>query len=143
MRGGLAAAAAEDLAQDVMLRVWQARAQFDPSRAEASAWIYGIARNRRIDVARRAPRPAPEDVPAIPGADEAEAALALGQEVALLRVALRSLPASQRRMVEQAYLGELTHQEISRQTSLPLGTVKSRLRLAIDRLRHELRGLRK
>ena len=70
-------------------------------------------------------------------------ALALEQEVARLRVALKALPPGQREMVEKAYLGELTHQEISRQTNLPLGTVKSRLRLAIDRLRHELRELRK
>ena len=50
MRGGLSAAAAEDMAQDVLLRAWQARASFDPARAQASAWIYGIARNRRIDL---------------------------------------------------------------------------------------------
>ena len=142
MRGGLAAAAAEDIAQDVMLRVWQARAQFDPTRAEASAWIYGIARNRRIDLARGRPRPLPQEIAPQPGADEAGAALGLAQEVALLRRALQSLPPGQREMVERAYLGELTHQEISRQTRLPIGTVKSRIRLAIDRLRHELRGLR-
>lgn len=142
MRGGLAAAAAEDIAQDVMLRVWQARAQFDPTRAGASAWIYGIARNRRIDLARGRPRPLPEEIGPQPGADEAGAALGLAQEVARLRSALLALPPGQREMVERAYLGELTHQEISRQTNLPIGTVKSRIRLAIDRLRHELRGLR-
>ena len=143
IRNGAPAAAAEDLAQDVMLRVWQSRAQFDPTRAPASAWIYQIARNRRIDLARRAPRPLPEEIAAQPGPDEAGDALALSQEVARLRDALRALPSGQRAMVERAYLGELTHQEISRETNLPLGTVKSRLRLAIDRLRHELRGLRK
>ena len=142
LRGGLGAAAAEDIAQDVMLRVWQARAQFDPTRAEASAWIYGIARNRRIDLARGRPRPLPEEIGPQPGSDEAGAALGLAQEVAELRRALLALPPRQREMVERAYLGELTHQEISQQTSLPIGTVKSRIRLAIDRLRHELRGLR-
>jgi RNA polymerase sigma-70 factor (ECF subfamily) len=142
MRSGTPAAAAEDIAQDVMLRVWQSRAQFDPTRAPASAWIYQIARNRRVDLARRAPRALPEEIEVPPGPDEAGDALALEQEVARLREALRALPEGQREMIERAYLGELTHQEISRQTSLPLGTVKSRLRLAIDRLRHELRGLR-
>jgi RNA polymerase sigma-70 factor (ECF subfamily) len=142
MRSGTPAAVAEDIAQDVMLRVWQARAQFDPSRASASAWIYQIARNRRIDLSRREPRPLPEDIAAQPGEAEASEALALEQETARLREALRLLPPGQRDMVERAYLGELTHQEISRETNLPLGTVKSRLRLAIDRLRHELRGLR-
>lgn len=142
MRSGAPAAAAEDIAQDVMLRVWQARAQFDPSRAQASGWIYQIARNRQIDLARREPRPVPEEIAPLPNPEEAIDALALEQEVARLRKALRALPAAQRKMVDRAYLGEMTHQEISRQTSLPLGTVKSRLRLAIDRLRHELRGLR-
>jgi RNA polymerase sigma-70 factor, ECF subfamily len=142
MRSGTPAAVAEDIAQDVMLRVWRARAQFDPSRAQASGWIYQIARNRRVDLARREPRPLPEDIAAQPGPEETGDALALEQEVERLRSALKALPAAQRDMVERAYLGEMTHQEISRQTSLPLGTVKSRLRLAIDRLRHELRGLR-
>jgi RNA polymerase sigma factor (sigma-70 family) len=143
MRNGTPAPVAEDIAQDVMLRVWRARAQFDPSRAQASGWIYQIARNRRVDLARREPRPLPEDIAAQPGPEEAGDSLALEQEVGRLRTALEALPAAQRDMVERAYLGEMTHQEISRQTSLPLGTVKSRLRLAIDRLRHELRGLRR
>lgn len=143
IRSGMPAAAAEDVAQDVMLRVWQARAQFDPTRAQASAWIYGIARNRRIDLARSAPRPLPDEIVPRPDEDEAGDALALAQEVARLRTALLTLPMGQREMVERAYLGELTHQEISRQTSLPIGTVKSRIRLAIERLRHELRELRR
>lgn len=143
MRSGVPAAAAEDIAQDVMLRVWQSRAQFDPSRAQVSGWIFQIARNRRTDLARRAPLPLPEDLAPQPGPQASVDALALEQEVTRLREALRALPQRQREMVEQAYLGERTHQEISRETSLPLGTVKSRLRLAIERLRHELRGLRK
>ena len=143
LRGGLGAAAAEDIAQDVMLRVWQGRAQFDPTRAEASAWIYGIARNRRIDLARGRPRPLPEEIGPQPGSDEAGAAGGRAPGVGGERPAGRGRPPPpQREMVERAYLGELTHQEISQQTSLPIGTVKSRIRLAIDRLRHELRGLR-
>ena len=73
MRGGSPAGAAEDIAQDVMLRVWQSRAQYDPSRAPVSGWIYQIARNRRIDVARRAPQALPEDIAAAPGPEEAAA----------------------------------------------------------------------
>lgn len=143
MRSGAPAPVAEDIAQDVMLRVWQSRAAFDPSRAPAAAWIYQIARNRRVDIARSEQRPLPALLAAEPGPGEAANALALVQEVDQLRSALDSLPGRQREIVERAYLGEMTHQEISRMTSLPLGTVKSRLRLAIDRLRHELRGLRK
>lgn len=143
MRGGVPAAAAEDIAQDVMLRVWRSRGRFDPARAQVSTWIYTIARNRRTDEARRMPPALPEDLAGPENPDEAGDALALGQEIDRLRSALHALPSAQREIVEKAYLGELSHQEISRELSLPLGTVKSRLRLAIDRLRHELRELRK
>ena len=143
MRGGARAALAEEIAQDVMLRVWSSAAQFDPARAQVSGWIYQIGRNRQIDLARRAPRPVLEDVET-PWTDvDVGGALALEQEVAELRLALAALPPKQRELVEKAYMGELTHQEISRETNLPLGTVKSRLRLALERLRHDLRGLRK
>lgn len=143
MRNGASAAIAEEIAQDALLRVWRARAQYDPARAQVSAWVYQIARNRQIDLARREGQPLPEDLVAPWRAWDAGEALALDQEAARLRAALDALPAGQRAMVEKAYFGELTHQEISRQESLPLGTVKSRLRLAIDRLRHELRELRR
>lgn len=143
MRGGSPAAIAEEIVQDVMLRVWTSRSRFDPTRAQVSSWIYQIARNRRIDLARREAQPLPEDLVGCAVTDQASDTFALEQEIVHLRVALRALPPSQREMIEKAYLGELTHQEISKQTSLPLGTVKSRVRLAIDRLRHELRELRK
>lgn len=145
IRSGSPPAIAEEIVQDVMLRVWTSRGRFDPVRAQVSSWIYQIARNRRIDMARLEAQPLPENLAACADAeaDEAADALALEQEVACLHAALRALPPGQREMIEKAYLGELTHQEISKQTSLPLGTVKSRIRLAIDRLRHELRELRK
>jgi RNA polymerase sigma-70 factor, ECF subfamily len=143
MRGGTPAAVAEEIVQDVMLRVWVSAAQFDPERAQVASWVYQIARNRRIDLARHAARPVPEDLTRPDAAEDVGAALALEQEVAQLRAALAALPALQREIVERVYLGERSHQEISRETSLPLGTVKSRLRLALERLRHELRGMRK
>ncbi len=143
MRGGAPAPVAEEIVQDVMLRVWRARSQFDPGRAQVSSWIYQIARYRRIDLVRREVYPVPEDLGTAETDVDASAAVALGEEVAQLRAALGALPARQREIVEKAYLGELTHREISQQSNLPLGTVKSRLRLAIDRLRHELRELRK
>ena len=144
MRGGAPCGAGRgDRAGRDAAGVAQSPAQFDPARAQVSSWIYQIARNRQIDLARRAPRPLPEDIVAPSDRVDVGGAVALEQEVAQLRVALAALPPRQREMVEKAYLGELTHQEISRETNLPLGTVKSRLRLALERLRHELRGLRK
>lgn len=143
MKTGLNSGAAEDVLQDVMLSVWRKASQFDPHRAEASAWIYRIARNRRIDLARREGRPVPDEI-----ANEQEVQsdagmiLALDQEARRLREALGNLAPQQSAIIEKAYLGELTHREISTETGLPLGTIKSRIRLGLERLRHELKDLR-
>lgn len=144
MRGGKSRAAAEDLVQDVMLTVWQKAHQFDPTRAQASAWIYRIARNRQIDVVRRERRPLPDALVASEEAatDDTVQALALDQEAVKLRQALDRLSPDQRAVVEQAYMSDLTHTEIQQHTGLPLGTIKSRIRLALERLRHELKDLR-
>lgn len=143
MRGGLRDGTAEDVVQDVMLAIWHKASQFDPHRAEASAWIYRIARNRQIDMARRRPPPMPEDLPE-PESLEPDAVhiLALEQEGALLRAALGRLNAEQGRAIEQAYFEDIPHSEISRTTGLPLGTIKSRIRLGLDRLRRELKDLK-
>lgn len=136
-------AAADDVIQDCMLRIWRKADQFDPAQASASAWIYRIARNRHIDIVRRSARPMPEALKVEdPPEPEPGDMLALQAEARRLRAALAALPAEQRRMVEMAYLGELSHREISDETGLPLGTVKSRIRLALGRLRHSLKDLR-
>ena len=74
--------------------------------------------------------------------DDASQIMAMEQETGLLKTALQRLKPDQREMIEKAYLGELSHNEISDQTGLALGTVKSRIRLGLERLRHELKGLR-
>ncbi|WP_424931644.1 sigma-70 family RNA polymerase sigma factor [Amaricoccus macauensis] len=143
MKTGLNSGAAEDVLQDVMLSVWRKASQFDPHRAEASAWIYRIARNRRIDLARREGRPVPDEIANEPEAQsDAGMILALDQEARRLREALGNLAPEQSAIIEKAYLGELTHREISTETGLPLGTIKSRIRLGLERLRHELKDLR-
>lgn len=136
-------AAADDIVQDAMLRVWHKAHQFDPARASASAWVYRIARNRHVDVIRRTGKPVPEALK-VEDAPETDAGqrLALDQEARRLRGALAGLKPEQRKVIEQAYLGELSHSEISEQTGLPLGTIKSRIRLALEKLRHELKDLR-
>ncbi|MDK3018591.1 sigma-70 family RNA polymerase sigma factor [Pseudodonghicola flavimaris] len=143
IRGGLRDGSAEDVVQDVMLAVWHKAAQFDPHRAEASAWIYRIARNRQIDLIRRRPPPAPEDLPEIESGDpDAAQILALDQEGARLRAALSALNPDQSTVLQQAFFEELPHSEISQISGLPLGTIKSRIRLGLDRLRRELKDLR-
>ncbi len=140
-RSGLPAAQAEDIVQDVMLTVWRKSHMFDPGRAQVSAWIYQIARNRQIDVLRKERRPVPEELRPAENTDvDAAQILALEQETAALRQALNTLKPAQRTMVERAYLGELTHAEIEAETGLPLGTIKSRIRLGLEKLRHELKG---
>lgn len=143
LRGGLRDGSAEDVVQDVMLAVWNKAAQFDPHRAEASAWIYRIARNRQIDLIRRRPLPQ-ADLLEEPEGSEPDAAQILGmaQEAGKLRLALGRLAPEQMRVLEQAYMQDLPHSQIADLTGLPLGTIKSRIRLGLERLRHELRDLK-
>ncbi|MDG1736683.1 MAG: sigma-70 family RNA polymerase sigma factor [Paracoccaceae bacterium] len=143
MRSGVGSGQAEEIVQEVMLTVWRKAEQFDPNRAQVSTWIYQIARNRKIDVIRKENRPVPEELAEDP-ANEPDAGqiLAVEQEASQLRQALSRLKPDQREMIERAYMGDLSHQQISAQTGVPLGTIKSRIRLGLERLRHELKELR-
>ncbi|TKZ20820.1 sigma-70 family RNA polymerase sigma factor [Shimia litoralis] len=143
MRSGTSTAHAEEIVQDVLLTAWRKASLFDPHRAQVSAWIYQIARNRQIDVVRKESRPVPEILIEVsPTEPDAPQILAMDQETEQLKHALARLNENQREIIEKAYLGELTHQEISSQIGQPLGTIKSRIRLGLERLRHELKGLR-
>ena len=140
MRSGADAGLAEECVQEVMATVWRKAHLFDPSRASAATWIFTIARNKKIDVLRRQKRPEPEDLPWGPEAEPDQAdVLGLQQESEKLGRALAALPEKQRELIEKAYFGELSHSEIAEQTGLPLGTIKSRIRLALDRLRHSMK----
>lgn len=142
MKSGASEALAEECTQDVMATLWQKAHLFDPERASVATWVFTIARNRRIDVLRRSRRPEPEDLTWGPEhePDQAEV-LALRQDNARLGRALDRLPDKQRDLIERAYFGDRSHSEIAAETGLPLGTIKSRIRLALDRLRHELNDL--
>jgi RNA polymerase sigma factor (sigma-70 family) len=139
MKSGADAALAEECAQDVMATLWQKAHLFDPTRASVATWIFTIARNRRIDALRKARRPEPEDLPwgPEPEPDQADA-LEMQQETDRLGEALAQLPEKQRALIVRAYYGDLSHSEIAAETGLPLGTIKSRIRLALDRLRHQM-----
>jgi RNA polymerase sigma factor (sigma-70 family) len=139
MKGGTSEALAEECAQDVMATVWKKAHLFDPERASVATWVFTIARNRRIDMLRKQRRPEPEELPwgPEPEPDQADA-MALQQESEKLVAALAELPRKQRELIERAYYGELSHTEIAAETGLPLGTIKSRIRLALERLRHKM-----
>lgn len=139
VKSGADQALAEEVAQDVMVTVWKKAAQFDPSRASVATWIFTIARNRRIDMLRRDRRPEPEDLFWGPEEEPDQLqVIALQQESDQLIAAVADLPEKQRIMIERAYFSDLSHSEIAEETGLPLGTIKSRIRLALDRLRHSL-----
>lgn len=136
LRLGATAEAAEDLAQETLLTVWRRAGSYDPSKAAPSTWIFTIARNLRIDLARRDSRPPPEpedaDASAAPAPDVAAGAV---QDGARVRRALEALPREQADVVRLAFFADKPHSEIAGELDLPLGTVKSRLRLAMVRLR--------
>lgn len=140
IKSGADAAMAEECAQDVMTTLWHKAAQFDPTRASVATWIFTIARNRRIDMLRRQRRPEPEDLTWGPAPEPEQAdVIALAQETDQLKTAMETLPDVQRDLIEKAYFGDLSQAEIAKITGLPLGTIKSRIRLALDRLRHAMK----
>lgn len=132
---------AEELAQEVMLTVWRKADTFDRSQASASTWIFRIARNRRIDAARRASRPDLDgedpmlQPPELIAPDDAAHASARESHV---REALAGLPDEQVALLRMAFFDGLSHRDIADRIGAPLGTVKSRLRLAFDKLRKTL-----
>ena len=142
VKRGAAAGEAEELAQEAMIMVWRRAASFDPAKAGASTWIFTIARNKRIDALRRERHPEydPED-PAVAvalapaGPEAADRAVAVAQRAERLARAIAALPAEQAELVRMAYFEDKAHGRIAEETALPLGTVKSRLRLALGHLR--------
>ncbi len=134
---------AEEITQDVMVTLWRKAALFDPAKSSVATWMYRIARNRRIDMIRRE-RLAFLDTqdPVLDSADESDlnAEVELAQRGEAVRLALDSLPAEQLSLVRLAFFDGLSHNQISERTGLPLGTVKSRIRLGFQRLRRALQA---
>jgi RNA polymerase sigma-70 factor (ECF subfamily) len=143
MRAGASSTVAEELSQETMLRVWRRAATFDPDAGAASTWIFVIARNLRVDRLRGQRL---ENLDLDPS-DEGDAP-PTGEMVALMneraervRDALASLSPEQAQIVRLFYFEERPHSEIARALGIPLGTVKSRVRLAVERLRAQLEDL--
>jgi RNA polymerase sigma-70 factor (ECF subfamily) len=142
-RLGAADDVAEDLTHEVLLTMWRRAAQFDPAKATLSTWVFTIARNKRIDRLRREKRPDVDlDDPALEPepAPAGDLLVELRQMSHLVVQAMDTLPEEQRRLVRIFYFEDKTHSTIAEELGLPLGTVKSRLRLALGKLRVLLGG---
>lgn len=138
IRTGTAPQQAEELAQEAMLAVWRKAALFDPAKASAATWIFTIVRNLRIDAIRRERHPGfdPTDPSLRPDApDGADYELQTQQEVKGVRRALEALPPDQARIVTLSFFSDKPHSQIAAELAIPLGTVKSRIRLAMVRLK--------
>jgi RNA polymerase sigma-70 factor (ECF subfamily) len=138
---GTAPDMAEEVVQETMVNIWRKASQFDATKASASTWIFTIARNLRIDLIRRANRPAPDmnDPAMVPEPEPtAPELISREQEANRLKRAVAKLPAEQQEVLRLAFFEDKAHAEVATELGLPLGTVKSRIRLAFGRIRTEL-----
>lgn len=134
---------AEELVQEAMLMVWRRAETFDPRQASVATWLFTIARNKRIDGLRRVRRPEidPNDPALVPDPEPAaDHRLEAAREASILREGLTRLPAEQAEILRLSYYEELSQSAIAERLGVPLGTVKSRTRLALRRLRNEREG---
>jgi RNA polymerase sigma-70 factor (ECF subfamily) len=139
MRLGANGALAEDLAQEAMLLLWRKAPLYDASKASPSTWVFTIARNLRIDAIRRERRPEidPSELEPEPERAADEGMVRVEDEIRV-REAIMTLPGEQAQVVELSFFADKPHSTIAKELGLPLGTVKSRLRLAMARIRAAL-----
>ena len=145
MRQGADANTAEDLAQETLLTVWRKAGLYSDAKGSATTWIFTIARNLRIDKLRRevAWQPLPEGADEEPSEDMApDEEVSERERGEKVRAVLAELPADQSEVVSLSYIEGLSHSEIAERLSLPLGTVKSRMRLAYSKIREAVEDLR-
>jgi RNA polymerase sigma-70 factor, ECF subfamily len=136
---------AEDVTQEAFLSIWRSSARFDPARGSVRAWALGIVRNRAIDALRRSARPVPKldfDDEAVlesqPGRERTEAEAIRRETAGRLRQALGILPREQSQVIELAYFGGFSHSEIADMIGVPLGAIKGRMRLGLEKIRATL-----
>lgn len=145
LRAGMNGMQSEDLMQDVMMTVWRKSAQYSPDRGTVSAWIFTIARNARIDLLRKASSRPYEDVYELEIAADGKSSddeVLQSERHECVAEALSALPKDQRKVIELAFIADLSQSEISKKLDLPIGTVKSRMRLAYGKLKGKLEAVR-
>jgi RNA polymerase sigma-70 factor, ECF subfamily len=135
---------AEDVVQEVFLRLWRQPTSFDPERGRFVSWLMSVTRNRSLDEQRRLSRrsrseshdeDAVRDLPGLDRFDDPQLGLEIGEQRAAVRAAMTRLPPAQREVIELAYFSGLTQVEIAERTGDPLGTVKTRIRLGMRKMR--------
>jgi RNA polymerase sigma-70 factor, ECF subfamily len=133
---------AEDVTQEAFLSIWRSKARYDPTRGSVRAWTLGIVRNRAIDALRREGGRAPkldfDDEAALerkPAPERTEAEALRRETARQVRGALGALPSDQSQVIELAYFGGFSHSEIAKMLGMPLGTVKGRMRLGLEKIR--------
>ena len=143
-RNGTAEAQLDDVVQEVMIKVWRYAERFDPKKGKLTTWIFTITRNVRIDLLRKENRPEPDaNDPMLVPTPLVKSDDAVYANQAAMRVAdaLDDLPKEQADILRLSFFEGKSHGEIAEHIGLPLGTVKSRIRLAFDRLRNSLTEL--
>ena len=137
---------AEEVVQEAFLSLWRSGARYDRTRGSVRSWVLGVVHNRAIDALRRHVAHGARDVPdegiteRLPAAELTDAEAARREESRAVRSALSALPAEQRQVIELAYFGGFSHSEIATMLEVPLGTVKGRMRLGLEKIRGELAG---
>jgi RNA polymerase sigma-70 factor (ECF subfamily) len=136
---------AEDVTQEAFLSMWRSTARYDPARGSVRAWALGIVRNRAIDALRRSSRPAPRldaddeaTLESQPAGERTDAEAIRRETAGRLREALGRLPRDQSQVIELAYFGGFSHSEIAAMLGAPIGTIKGRMRLGLEKIRATL-----
>ena len=137
-------ATAEDIVQDAFLSLWRSGSGYDPRRGSVRSWVLSVVHNRAVDAMRRVGSKAGRDVPdegiadRLPAAERTDAEVERRDDARQLRTALDELSPDQRRVIELAYFGGFTHNQIAEMLDLPPGTVKGRMRLGLTKMRYVL-----
>lgn len=133
---------ADELAQEALLTVWDKSASYNSEKAAASTWIFTVARNKRIDQLRKTsrPEPHPDDPFFIADNTSPEHDYDLEQEQEIVSQAIKHLPQDQAKLIHMNFFEDKSHGAIAKEMDIPLGTVKSRIRLAMNKLRDTIQG---
>ena len=137
MKTGASPSAADDIVQETFIAIWRRADSYDPAKASAAAWIFTVARNKQIDAVRKETRPEPDmNDPAFVRESEQDAGehIDAQQSASIVRQAIAAPPDAQRAVLLKSYFDEESHSEIADSLRLPIGTVKSRIRLALEKL---------